>query len=72
MNLRELQESGQATLTIEETASLLRLSRGSTRQAIQAGSIPILKLGRRILIPVPGLMKLLGVSEEGPCDTDLS
>ena len=38
-------------LTVEETAELLRISRGSAYEAVRTGVIPSISIGRRILIP---------------------
>jgi excisionase family DNA binding protein len=38
-------------LTVEEAAKLLRVSRGSAYEAVRAGVIPSISIGRRILIP---------------------
>lgn len=53
---------GQPTCTVEEAARLLRVSRGTAYEAVRAGALPALHLGRRVLIPVPALMQLLGGS----------
>ena len=37
--------------TVEEAAELLRISRGSAYEAVRAGQIPSVHIGRRILIP---------------------
>jgi len=49
----------KAVLTTVEAASILRISEKSVRGGIQHGSIPYLRLGRRILIPVPMLLSSL-------------
>ncbi len=46
----------KAVLTTNETASILRISEKSVREGIKAGSIPSLRLGRRLLVPVPMLL----------------
>ena len=45
--------------TIREAASLLTLGRSSMYQAVRNGSIPSVKLGRRLLIPRAALERLL-------------
>ena len=45
--------------TIREAASLLTLGRSSMYQAVRNGSIPSVKLGRRILIPRAALEQFL-------------
>lgn len=47
------------TLTIEEVAALLGISRNSAYQAVASGQIPVLRLGRRLLIPRAALERLL-------------
>ena len=37
--------------TVEETAEVLRISRGSAYEAVRTGQIPSVRIGRRILIP---------------------
>lgn len=47
------------TLTVEETAALLRISRGKCYEAVRQGEIPSLKFGRTIRIPRFALQNLL-------------
>lgn len=53
------------TLTADETGKLLGLSRGLTYQAIHDGQIPSIRIGRRILVPVAQLERLLEQSDNG-------
>lgn len=39
------------TLTADEVAPILRVSRGAVYDALRDGSIPSFRLGRRVLIP---------------------
>src|SRR5688500_12347361 len=50
------------TLTVEQTAKLMGLSRGSAYEAVRTGQIPSLRIGRRVLIPKHALLQLLGVT----------
>jgi excisionase family DNA binding protein len=52
-----------ATLTIEECASILRLSRGSAYEAARTGQIPTIRIGRRLLVPRGKLLRMLGEAE---------
>jgi len=58
--------SGSATagpkliLTIDEAADILRISRQSAYEAARRGEIPTIRLGRRILVPLRALEKLIG------------
>jgi excisionase family DNA binding protein len=47
--------SGRATLSIAEAAQTLGVSRGSVYEAIRAHDLPVLRLGRRTLIPTDAL-----------------
>jgi excisionase family DNA binding protein len=47
------------TLTVEETAKLLGISRGLAFQAVRRGDIPSIRIGRRILVPFARLRALL-------------
>lgn len=49
-----------ATLTIEQAGELLGISRRSAYRAAATGQLPTLRLGRRLLVPTPRLLKLLG------------
>ena len=46
----------KAVLTTTETASVLRVSAKAVREGIKIGAIPSVRLGRRLLIPVPTLL----------------
>ena len=46
-------------LSVVETAKVLGLSRTTTYQLVNQGFIPSIRLGRRILIPIPALVDLL-------------
>lgn len=46
-------------ISIPETAKLLGLSRNSTYEAARRGELPTLIIGRRILVPLSALKKLL-------------
>ena len=47
------------TYNVSETAKYLGLSRNSTYQGILTGEIPSIRVGKRILIPVKALEKML-------------
>jgi excisionase family DNA binding protein len=46
--------------TLSEVARLLRISRGSAYEAAKRKEIPTIRIGRRILVPVDALERLLG------------
>ena len=54
MNLSE-----SFVLTVSEAARLLRLSKTTTYDQIRQGSIPSIRMGKRILVPRAALMRML-------------
>lgn len=52
------------TLTVEETARLLGISRWLVQQAVRRGELPVVRIGRRILIPRIRLDALLAGSAD--------
>jgi excisionase family DNA binding protein len=47
------------TMTVEEAAVALGISRATAYEAVSRGEIPCIRIGRRILIPKVALEKLL-------------
>ena len=45
--------------TLNEVASLLRISRGSAYEAAKRKEIPTIRIGRRLLVPTDALERLL-------------
>jgi excisionase family DNA binding protein len=55
----------RTVLTIEEVASLLRIGRTGAYEAARRGELPIVRIGRRMLVPRAALDKLLnGAADE--------
>ncbi len=55
----------KATLTIEEAAELLGISRNSAYDAARSGElagVPVLRVGRRLIVPAAPLLALLGLT----------
>jgi excisionase family DNA binding protein len=52
------------TLTVDEAAQMLGISRGSAYKAIHEGSIPTIKIGRRALILREAFLRLLRDGDE--------
>jgi excisionase family DNA binding protein len=48
-------------LTIPECAKVLRLGRNTTYDLARMGKLPTIRLGRRLLVPKIGLVRLLSV-----------
>jgi excisionase family DNA binding protein len=53
---------GHSTFTADELAEILKLSRLSVYEAIRSGQIPVVRIGRRMIIPRLVLEKLLNVA----------
>ena len=53
----------QPTLTVEEAATLLNLSKNSVYAAVKNGVIPSIRAGRRVLVPTAKLVDLLGLAQ---------
>lgn len=58
------EHADRATLTVEETAELLGLGRTATYEAVRRDELPSITLGRRVLVPVPALARLLLAVED--------
>lgn len=64
LDVRDLRD-GRAFITVEEFASLPGSpSRGVCYEAARRGELPTVRLGSRILIPVPCLLALLGAETQ--------
>ena len=53
------------TLTVEEAAPMLGLSRASAYEAVRRGQIPHIRIGSRILVPRSQLEKMLDADSSG-------
>jgi excisionase family DNA binding protein len=53
------------TLTVEEAAATLGVSRASAYEAVRRGEIPAIRIGRRVLVPRAALDRLLSAGPEG-------
>jgi excisionase family DNA binding protein len=47
------------TLTVEEAARLLGISRTSAYEAVRRGELPVLRIGRRYVVPRVALERML-------------
>ena len=57
------QDQTAATLTVEEAAKILGVSRGVAYEGVKTGEIPSIRIGRRILVPKAELDKMLGITQ---------
>ncbi len=46
-------------VTVGEAASILRISRGSAYEAARRNEIPTIRIGRRLLVPLAALERML-------------
>jgi excisionase family DNA binding protein len=53
------------TCTIDECAALLGVARSSAYAAARAGDLPVIQIGRRLLVPTAALIKMLGLEDQG-------
>ncbi len=53
----------RVTMTVEEAARLLGISRGLAYEMARQGRLPTLRLGRRLLVPRARLERLLSEGE---------
>jgi excisionase family DNA binding protein len=52
-------DDDRLTLTVEETARLLGISRSTAYECVRTGELPSVNFGRRVLIPRHRLQRLL-------------
>lgn len=52
-------EAERLTLTVEEVAHLLGISRGLAYELARSGRLPVVRLGRRLLVPKVALERML-------------
>lgn len=53
------------TLSVEEAAVALGISRASAYEAVHRGEIPHIKIGKRMLVPRASLARLLAAADHG-------
>ncbi len=54
---------GRLTCSVPEAGQLLSLGRDASYAAVARGEIPSLRLGRRLVVPVPKLLELVGLPQ---------
>ena len=47
------------TYTVSEAAKVLGIGRSAAYEAARSGEIPTIRIGKRILVPLPALKRLL-------------
>lgn len=61
----------RTTCTIEEAAEVLGLGRSGAYAAARRGEIPVLRIGRRMVVPVGRLVRLLEGDDSATASGDL-
>jgi excisionase family DNA binding protein len=49
--MHDLEKDRRRTISVDEAARKLGISRGAAYEAVHAGQIPVIKIGRRLLVP---------------------
>ena len=63
-------EEKRLTLTVEEAAEILGISRAFAYEAVRRGEVPSIRIGRRILVPRAALNRLLSSDQQSPDTLD--
>jgi excisionase family DNA binding protein len=68
MKDKEASSNGEppaAVLTVAEAGKILRISKGLAYEMARSGTLPTIRLGRRLLVPRLGLDRLLDQRRDG-------
>jgi len=60
-------EINKQTLTVEETAEILGIGRSSAYEAVRQGQLPVIRVGRRYLVPRAALQRMLDEAGTREC-----
>ncbi len=60
------------TYSVAETAKVLGIGRSAAYQAVKAGEIPSIRIGRRLLVPVQALEQLLSTAKPSTSERPIS
>lgn len=56
----------RATITVDEAAAVLGIDRSTAYAAVHNGDLPHIRIGRRILVPVPKFLRMFQSSDAQP------
>ncbi|WP_091241133.1 helix-turn-helix domain-containing protein [Klenkia soli] len=70
MDLDDLVKSNAAVVTVAQAADLLGVDVRTVSRAMNNGDLPVLRVGRRLLIPRLPLMAHLGVGTAGSASSE--
>jgi excisionase family DNA binding protein len=62
LHLAQFLSGDRLVLTVAEAAKLLGISRAFAYELVSRGELPVIRLGRRIVVPKVALLELVGVS----------
>jgi len=60
-----MSDNERLTITVDEAATRLGLSRNGAYEAVRRGEIPSLRIGRRVLVPRAALERMLDRAGSG-------
>ena len=63
-DLYALMAAGRMTLTPEEAGAVLGIGRSIAYRAVRNNEIPSIRIGKRVVVPIPALLKFLGAEPE--------
>jgi hypothetical protein len=65
---RKIRKAIKEELAVSISTASLALGTGdwAVRRGIEAGDIPSIRVGKRIMVPTAPLRRLLGIESEGP------
>jgi len=65
--VNEQNNPARRVVTVSEAAATLEISRATAYQAVKTGQLPTIRIGRRLLVPLAALERMLaGDSTTGP------
>jgi excisionase family DNA binding protein len=64
MGRRTKEHGERLCLSVPETARMLGISRGLAYELARSGQLPVLRLGKRLLVPKIALERMLSQSEQ--------
>jgi excisionase family DNA binding protein len=53
------EEQRRATVTVPEAAEILGVGRNQAYEGVKSGQIPVIRIGHRLLVPLPALERML-------------
>ena len=59
-------DNDRLVLTVVEAAELLKIGRSCAYEAVRNGQLPVIRLGRRILVPRAALLRKLEDFQQDP------